>query len=245
MRIFRFLPPRHHWKSGQDQTHLIKRELANLAPSLKIFLDVDDLSNASPEALEMHIGETAVVLMFLSRGYFTSKACEVEFRATIKQKKPIILVHEADPDHGGGTLEELSSRCPADLVDKIFTKTRPLIPWVRQPAFQLLNFKHIVALVLDSLQAIKYAASKGKTSFVTSVSRGQILRMRRKSRSRMNEVDEHAAARVLQRRFREMRTARNFLRRMSTFHVSQTGTKAPLIGHISLGHVKDFRRSPG
>ena len=59
----------HTWKTGQDQVAVIKRQLVHLLPGARIFLDVDDLDHF--DELESHIKETAVVCLFLSRGYFS------------------------------------------------------------------------------------------------------------------------------------------------------------------------------
>jgi hypothetical protein len=50
---------------------VIKRSLASLLPGVKIFLDVDDLKDI--EQLEKHIEASAVILVFLSAGYFKSR----------------------------------------------------------------------------------------------------------------------------------------------------------------------------
>ena len=64
------------WGTGQDQVAAIKRQLCLLVPGVSIFLDVDDLEEIS--ALERYIAETAVVLIFLSKGYFrwAKTSCE-------------------------------------------------------------------------------------------------------------------------------------------------------------------------
>ena len=56
------------------QVHLIKRRLSTLAPGMDIFLDVDNLQEFGSLADE--VAASDVVLLFLSRGYFASKACE-------------------------------------------------------------------------------------------------------------------------------------------------------------------------
>ena len=57
----------HIWGTGQDQVAAIKRQLCLLVPGISIFLDVDDLEEIS--ALERYIDETAVIIIFLSKGY--------------------------------------------------------------------------------------------------------------------------------------------------------------------------------
>ena len=63
----------HCWGTGQDQVHGIKKELAVLVPTAKVFLDVDDLSDFSAASLQAAVRESACVMLFLSRGYFKSK----------------------------------------------------------------------------------------------------------------------------------------------------------------------------
>ena len=64
--------------------------------------------------LERYVYESAVVLVFLSRGYFTSRNCLREIRACKKMKKPLILVHERDPAKGGISLQEAMDECPGN-----------------------------------------------------------------------------------------------------------------------------------
>ena len=42
-----------------------------------------------------------MVLLFLSRGYFASKACAIEYEEAVRLGKPLILVHEANENKGG------------------------------------------------------------------------------------------------------------------------------------------------
>ncbi len=67
--------------------------------------DVDDLEDI--RELPRCIRESQCVLIFLSRGYFASKACRGELESAIKEDKPLALVHEEDTSHGGATLDEL------------------------------------------------------------------------------------------------------------------------------------------
>ena len=50
---------------------MIKRQITMLLPSVKIFLDVDDLDNI--KKLEKYVGQSALIMLFLSKGYFESK----------------------------------------------------------------------------------------------------------------------------------------------------------------------------
>ena len=89
------LPPSPSRSTGQDAAAVIKNELQLLLPGIKIFLDVrtptaparerrryirrytpspqvDDLDDIG--ALEEYIGRSQMILFFLSKGYFRSKA---------------------------------------------------------------------------------------------------------------------------------------------------------------------------
>ena len=89
------LPPSPSRSTGQDAAAVIKNELQQLLPGIKIFLDVrtptaparerrryirrytpspqvDDLDDIG--ALEEYIGRSQMILFFLSKGYFRSKA---------------------------------------------------------------------------------------------------------------------------------------------------------------------------
>jgi len=77
------------------------------------------------DQLEHHIEASAVILVFLSAGYFKSRNCLREIRAAIEQKKPLLLVHESDPAKGGAPLEALKSTCPADIRVAVFSHQVP------------------------------------------------------------------------------------------------------------------------
>ena len=87
----------HIWGTGQDQCAVIKRQLCLLMPSVKIFLDVDDLADIG--ALEEYVDMTAVITIFASKGYFksisanaqrTPATCQARHRPT----KPHLTHHE-------------------------------------------------------------------------------------------------------------------------------------------------------
>ncbi|KAL1511740.1 hypothetical protein AB1Y20_005028 [Prymnesium parvum] len=108
----------HIWSTGQDQVAVIKRRLQTLQPGIRIFLDVDDLEDIG--ALEMYVRQTAVVLIFLSRGYFFSKNCIREVTAAVDQSKRLILVHEQNAEKGGAPLDSLMAECPAEYLHAVF-----------------------------------------------------------------------------------------------------------------------------
>ncbi|EOD36875.1 hypothetical protein EMIHUDRAFT_201153 [Emiliania huxleyi CCMP1516] len=140
----------HIWGTGQDQVAVIKRQLLRMVPDLVIFLDVDDLEDIGN--LEGYIDETMAVLMFLSRGYFTSRNCLREVRSTAERKLPVILVHERDVNKGGLPYEASMDECPEDLREFVFGKEgamRDVLEWHRVTVFQLCTLKEIARVVLD------------------------------------------------------------------------------------------------
>uniref|UniRef100_A0A7S3T2Z1 TIR domain-containing protein n=1 Tax=Emiliania huxleyi TaxID=2903 RepID=A0A7S3T2Z1_EMIHU len=128
------------------QVHLIKRRLSTLAPGMDIFLDVDNLQEFGSLADE--VAASDVVLLFLSRGYFASKACAIEYEAAVRLGKPLILVHEANENKGGLPLQQARRDCPEAIRDEIFGTSRPVVSWQRSDAFQQVALKRIVAEVL-------------------------------------------------------------------------------------------------
>lgn len=102
--------------------------------------DVDDLDDASQ--LEIYVGASQAVLIFLSKGYFNSVACLRELDTAIGGKKTLILVHEIDVKHGGASLETLKADClsKATFSEALFGRRGPeIISWYRVGEFQQLS----------------------------------------------------------------------------------------------------------
>ena len=57
--------------------------------------------------------------------------------------QPLVLVQEADPAKGGGTLPALRAECPEELQPDIFDKDWPLTICYRIEEFQLISLKII------------------------------------------------------------------------------------------------------
>lgn len=123
----------HIWASGQDQVAVLKRQLQLVLPGIEVFLDVDDLHDIG--ALEQYVSESAVVLIFLSRGYFGSRNCMREVRAMCEMQKPVILLHEADESKGGLPFQQAVDECPSEYRPCLFDGRAP-IPWTRIKEFQ-------------------------------------------------------------------------------------------------------------
>ena len=142
----------HVWSSGQDQMAVMKRSLQRLLPGVRIFLDVDDLQEIGD--LERYVDETALVLIFLSKGYFNSRNCLREARAVQSKRKPITLCQEINTSKGGITLADSYQECPEDLRQYVFKlpsgKDRPVIPYHRIREFQLTSLKLIAQEIVKA-----------------------------------------------------------------------------------------------
>ena len=135
----------HIWGTGQDQCATIKRQLTLLLPGVSIFLDVDDLQDIG--ALETYVDQSAVVMIFVSKGYFKSGNCLREARCTVAKQKPIALMH--DPVRGGEKLDVIMAQeCPDDLRPDVFTAGRGVIEWHRIKDFQLVSLKLLAEQLL-------------------------------------------------------------------------------------------------
>ena len=88
------------------------------------------------------------MLFFLSRKYFGSRNCLKEVRATLEQKKPLVLVQEQQEDKGGGTLELLKAECRDEQMREAIFDGRTPIVWHRISHFQNLTLKLIATGML-------------------------------------------------------------------------------------------------
>ena len=137
----------HIWGTGQDQCATIKRQLTMLLLGVRIFLDVDDLKDIA--ALETYVDQTAVIMIFVSKGYFKSKNCLREARCTVAKQKPIALVHDsASYLKSFMTVEAIKAdECPPELLGPIFDG-REVIEWHRIIDFQSVSLKLLAQEVL-------------------------------------------------------------------------------------------------
>jgi len=98
----------HVWGTGQDQMRIVKQRLLEMIPELHVFLDVDDLEEIGD--LEAYVERTVTVLVYCSRGYFTSKNCMRELASSVAKKKPIIALIDLDESRGGLSLEAVHNQ---------------------------------------------------------------------------------------------------------------------------------------
>ena len=85
-------------------------------------------------ALETYIGASQLIQLFCSAGYFKSRNCLREVRATLEQGKDVTLM--ADPEKGGAPLEVIKNEeCPEELRGPVFDE-RGIVNWYRIADFQ-------------------------------------------------------------------------------------------------------------
>ena len=154
---------------------MIKRQLRHLLPGIRVFLDVDDLTDIS--LLETYVERSASIVIFLSKvharrtahpphmhihlhaahcspseptlamqGYFYSRNCLREVRATVEYGKPVVFVHEEDEARGGAPVEELALQCPADHRRYLFESHFKIIPCSRMLKMLIMMVPHRLLL---------------------------------------------------------------------------------------------------
>jgi hypothetical protein len=145
---------------------VVKRELQVLLPGIKIRLDVDHLNDLGK--LEVFVADSAVFLIFLSKGYFRSVNCRRELYAAFASNRPIVVLHEVDEAKGGATIEAFKEECrvscieerpdgypaysgPEEALRRVFGHADPVM-WVRATEFQIVSLKAIASRILPHLQ---------------------------------------------------------------------------------------------
>ena len=101
------------------------------------------------------------MLFFLSKKYFGSRNCLKEIRATIEQRKPLVLVQEQQEDKGGGPLKLLKAECrDAEMREAIFDGRTPIV-WHRISHFQNLTLRLIATEMLHNGPRYRRSLSGG------------------------------------------------------------------------------------
>jgi hypothetical protein len=158
----------HTWASGQNQMQALKKELQLLVPSMKLFLDVENLTNIG--ALEQLIESSDSVLVFLSAGYFERWNCLREVNEAIAQEKDIILLRESAKMHGGGHMQLImdeiemqkalfanfaaankssGKESSIDIKASLFGSDSPVLMWHRVLELKRVTLKMICQRVLQ------------------------------------------------------------------------------------------------
>jgi hypothetical protein len=93
-----------------------------LHPCTTFFLD--DLSDIG--SLESLVEQSAIVVFFITSGFFESHNARREVRATFALRRPYIVVVETSRLHGGASLAELRAECE-DCTDERCAQLAPLL----------------------------------------------------------------------------------------------------------------------
>ena len=101
----------HVWGTAQDQARVLRQRLQMVAPGLRVWLDVEDLTDIS--ALEEAVDASWTLLILVTSGYFQSKNCMRELVRCVATDTPRIAVVERDAAHGGLTEAEARQQCVA------------------------------------------------------------------------------------------------------------------------------------
>jgi hypothetical protein len=170
----------HVWGSGQDATHTVTHKLQLLLPSVRVWLDIYNLTRI--DKLDDEVAKAVVFIIFASKGYFKSTNCRKELYAALKQQKQIVVVH--DPEKGEASLDELRRECrewcvdvappehenyrgPDKAVAAVFECNEPVM-WSRAHEFQQISLKIIVTRLLRHMPHYSsHAAELGAGVFVT------------------------------------------------------------------------------
>ena len=169
----------HIWSTGQDQCAVLKRQLCLLLTGVSVFLDVDDLEDIG--ALEEYIDQSALIMIFVSKGYFLSKNCLREVLCASVKDKPLSLMH--DPVRGGATLKTIiEEECLEEVRGYVFDD-RPVITFHRIRDFQVVTMKLLAQQVLRECPNFKsvHASSRQLTAEAVTLSvqltlRGEVSR---------------------------------------------------------------------
>jgi hypothetical protein len=162
----------HAWRSGQDQAKAVKLLFIDVLPELRVFLDVDTaLDRARSEGnrwMYENVRKSTTLVALLTgehKGkeptshYFMSRACMLEMRTAIDQRKNIVLLIETDLLHGGVPLEVHRKHCKKNdraVHDALFEKLSPnfasptIVPWHRYVELQQVSTRLALQSVLQA-----------------------------------------------------------------------------------------------
>jgi hypothetical protein len=136
---------------------------------------VDDLVEISH--LERYVAASQCVLVMLTSGYFQSRNCLREVHAAIEQKKPMVLVHEADTLKGGASLEDLSAEAASKSIDAahLFGGTWPIIVWQRVSHFQFLSLRLVVEATVHAMPPYRQQRTAPRLYSRSEITSGKLV----------------------------------------------------------------------
>lgn len=185
----------HVWGTGQDQMRIVKQRLGEMLPEAGVFLDVDDLKTGRGAE---YVDISNMVLVFVSKGYFSSPNCMREFLRATFNRTPVIALTEPEERHGSMTMEQvakgLEEACsnfrkwglteemvnwgfappsPQQLFDALFA-VEP-IEWNRIGAFQDVTMRLIAERILPPAHPKTYVQGElvGQATTLQAPRRGR------------------------------------------------------------------------
>eukprot|EP00966_Prymnesium_polylepis_P026607 613779-Prymnesium_polylepis.1 len=103
------------WPAGQDVCRLIKQRCREICPSLRVFLDVEDLVTGGGTK---EVDHSQCILVFAMPVYFEKVNCVKEMMRTIVRNKPITLLLPDAEVHGTFTTDMIRNIVTDEWVKK-------------------------------------------------------------------------------------------------------------------------------
>ena len=138
----------HAWPLGQDVCKLIKQRCREICPSMRVFLDVEDLTSGSGTK---EVDHSRCILVFAMPVYFEKINCVKELTRAIVRNKPITLLLPDSEVHGAFTQEMIREIITERWLEK-FHASKLVSKWAKQwkmPDLTVPTPEQICALLRD------------------------------------------------------------------------------------------------
>ena len=93
----------HAWPAAQDRMRIVKERFLEACPSMRVFLDVDNLKSGSGTA---EVDRSECILVFCTLNYFNKNNSLKELYRAVVQRRPILAMLEPDSSQEGGLNSE-------------------------------------------------------------------------------------------------------------------------------------------
>jgi hypothetical protein len=145
----------HVWSTGKAKSHAIVRKMQLVMPSVRIWLDVDNIEGYGGD-LEQAVAESVVFFVFVSKGYFASKNCQREIITAIILGKPVIVIYEGDVLALESMMNECKRYCTGTTDEETLSKMlhhleHSSIPWVDENVFAAKALNVVSTMFLANL----------------------------------------------------------------------------------------------
>eukprot|EP00966_Prymnesium_polylepis_P288449 6662681-Prymnesium_polylepis.3 len=123
------------WPLGQDVCKLIKQRTREICPTMKVFLDVEDLTSGSGTK---EVDHSRYIAVFAMPVYFEKINCVMELTRAVVRKKPISVLLPDSEVHGEFTQEMVCDILTEEWV-KRWKLEQKLAEWARDWGVQELS----------------------------------------------------------------------------------------------------------